>query len=256
MKEEVKYIHNTDVHNLVAPGIVVPFLIEIFKPKSVIDIGCGIGTWLSVFKEKGITDILGVDGNYVDVKLLSGFIKPDEFKAMDLARPFDLKRKFDLAICLEVAEHLSHDNAPDLVETITHHADIVIFGAAIPNQWGQNHLNEQWPEYWVKLFSDHGYTCYDILRPLVWDNSLVDWWYRQNMLVFSKNLLTEYTPATGYLSVIHPIHFNQKIEYIDMLNKKVQFLTSELNKWKDGNGGIKRYGQNFLKALKKKFTKL
>jgi len=90
------YIHETNVHNLDAPSVVVPILINLVKPASVLDVGCGIGTWLSVFNKEGVMDYFGIDGDYVDRELLSGFIDPDHFKAVDLSGPFDLKRKFDL----------------------------------------------------------------------------------------------------------------------------------------------------------------
>src|SRR4051794_26796446 len=96
MKNDAPYIHRTDVHNLKAPGKVVPLLIEMFKPASVLDIGCGIGTWLSVFKENGLEDIFGVDGNYVNRDLLYSHLHPDEFEPVDISLPFDLNRKFDL----------------------------------------------------------------------------------------------------------------------------------------------------------------
>ena len=44
-----------------------------------------------------------------------------------------------------------------LVATITKHGDAVLFSAAIPGQGGQDHLNEQWPEYWQKKFEVNGY---------------------------------------------------------------------------------------------------
>src|SRR5271165_1063667 len=74
------------------------------NPKSVVDVGCGIGTWLKVWSELGAEDILGVDGDYVRQDQL--LIPPDRFKAMDLSNPLALKRKFDLVQSLEVAEHL------------------------------------------------------------------------------------------------------------------------------------------------------
>jgi len=49
---------------------IVPLVLELIQPKSVIDVGCGLGTWLSVFKQHGIEDFLGVDGYYIDKKML------------------------------------------------------------------------------------------------------------------------------------------------------------------------------------------
>src|SRR5690242_20053849 len=105
------YVHKADVHNLRAPSAVVPSIIKLFHPTSVLDVGCGVGTWLSVFKEYGLADYFGIDGDYVDEELLRLYLDPEHFKAVDLESSFDLKRKFDLVISLEVAEHLGMDSA-------------------------------------------------------------------------------------------------------------------------------------------------
>ena len=49
---------------------IVPLVLELVRPRSVIDIGCGIGTWLSVFVELGINDVYGIDGAHIDRKKL------------------------------------------------------------------------------------------------------------------------------------------------------------------------------------------
>ena len=57
---DVKYFHDEEHHNLISPRVIVPQLVKIINPKSVIDVGCGIGTFLKVFKENGIDDIYGL----------------------------------------------------------------------------------------------------------------------------------------------------------------------------------------------------
>lgn len=92
----------------------VPLVLQLLPVRSVVDVGCGDGSWLSVFRKLGVTDILGVDGEYVDQDILQ--IPQDCFQALDLTKPFRLQRAFDLAISLEVAEHLPPDCAPAFVE--------------------------------------------------------------------------------------------------------------------------------------------
>src|SRR5690242_7720938 len=82
---------------------VVPFLVEIVAPRSVLDVGCGTGSWLKVFQEHGVEDTLGLDGDWVDRSLLE--IGADQFRATDLRRDFNVGRRFDLALCLEVAHY-------------------------------------------------------------------------------------------------------------------------------------------------------
>jgi SAM-dependent methyltransferase len=161
-------------------SVVVPLLIDICRPQSVVDIGCGTGHWLAAFRERGVADVLGVDGPWVPRAQRE--IPEDLFLEHDLARPFSLDRSFDLALCLEAAEHLPPEAALPLVESLTRIAPIVAFSAAIPHQGGDGHVNEQWPSYWAKLFASCGYDCVDSLRQRLWADDAVEFWYRQNML--------------------------------------------------------------------------
>lgn len=121
---------------------IVPLVVDLLNPARVVDVGCGTGTWLATFAEHGAA-ILGLDGEYVDRSLLD--IPEDRFVAVDLAQPFQLDGRYDLALCLEVAEHLPADRAASLVDLLTGLAPTVLFSAAIPLQGGVNHVNEQWP---------------------------------------------------------------------------------------------------------------
>lgn len=162
----------------------VPIVVNLLQPHSVVDIGCGDGTWLSVFQKLGIRDIHGIDGDYVARELLQ--IPRQNFQPMDLTKPFSIGRAFDLAISLEVAEHLPATSAPAFVESLTRLAPVVLFSAAIPLQGGTHHINEQWPDKWAALFRDHDYLPVDCIRKHVWQNDAVDWWYAQNTLLFAR----------------------------------------------------------------------
>jgi len=171
---------------------VIPLIIDICHPKSVIDLGCGIGTWLSVFKNKhGVSDVLGVDGDYVDVNMLQ--IDKDQFVAHDLQKVFTAPKKYDLAMSVEVGEHLPDSCADNLVKSLTDASDVIVFSAALPGQTGTHHINEQVPEYWAKKFMDRGYVCVDCIRKQIWNIKGIDVWYRQNILVYIKQEVYEST---------------------------------------------------------------
>ena len=89
--------------------VIVPMLMDALHPTSVIDVGCAQGTWLAVFRSAGVQNILGLDGPWVDVASLE--IPRSSFMVVDLERPIELDRRFDLTISLEVAEHLAEEKA-------------------------------------------------------------------------------------------------------------------------------------------------
>jgi hypothetical protein len=154
-------------------------------PLSVIDWGCGRGAWLSVAKEMWSSKVLGIDGEWVTDSLLS----QDEFASHDLANEIIgiNESKFDLAISLEVAEHLPYHSADLFVENIARSSDRILFSAAIPGQKGVGHINEQWPSFWIQKFEQHGFRATNYFRARIWDTYSVEPWYRQNLLYLTKH---------------------------------------------------------------------
>ncbi len=163
--------------------VVVPLILSIISPKSVIDVGCGTGCWLRVFQQHGIQDVRGIDGQDVPQELL--LFDPRRFLATDLSIPFNLSRRADLLLSLEVAEHLPSESAEGFVDSLVRLSHVVLFSAAIPGQGGTNHLNEQWPSYWAALFAKHDYAAIDCLRPKIWNDNAIKFWYRQNTILYA-----------------------------------------------------------------------
>jgi SAM-dependent methyltransferase len=172
--------------------IVVPHVLRKVRPNSVIDVGCALGAWLRVFAEHGVQTVQGLDGHYVDRSKL--LIEKTDFTPVNLAESIrsDLgpvtekaNGRYDLAVCLEVAEHLPDSSAPDLVRTLTTLAPVVLFSAAVPGQGGVGHINEQWPGYWRSRFQKHGFQRLDPIRRRIWKDERVHWWYRQNIFLFA-----------------------------------------------------------------------
>lgn len=176
------------------------------ETRSVVDVGCGTGTWVKAFMNRGVARGIGVDGSYVSPNQLR--IPAANFVAKDLTQPLHLDQKFDLAISMEVAEHLPPSRATSFVYDLTQLAPVVLFSAAIPEQGGTNHINEQWPEYWCERFEKQGYRVVDCIRPRVWNDSRIKYFYRQNAFLYanpeSYELLSALPVPPMPLSIVHP----------------------------------------------------
>jgi len=236
------YLHRIEEHNTKAAKEVVPIIIDMFKPNSVIDIGCGTGTWLKVFEENGIDNILGIDGAYVKKELIE--IPLNKYIAVNLEQPLKQYEKFDLLLCLEVAEHLKIAREESFIKDLTLLSDNIIFSAALPNQGGQNHLNEQYPDFWIRIFNKYNYEAIDLIRPLIWNNDNVDWWYRQNILVFKKIDSDISISQKKINPIIAQELYESKLNEISSLQKELSLIKA---------GGEKfRY---YLKAIFKRIIK-
>lgn len=261
---KVKYVHTEEGHNTKAANVVVPIVNELLfdsgeilngterlnnvegefcnqsklnRPLKVVDFGCGLGTWLKVFKDHGASEVLGIDGKWVNRELLHKYITEQEFREADMEKPVKLDKTYDLVVSLEVAEHLSEQSADIFVQFLVDAGKIILFSAAIPGQGGWNHVNEQWPDYWQKKFSMHGYIYHDLIRGHVWGNPAVGACYQQNMFIVAHESVKINAERVAIYALVHP-----------------DYLISALNRL-DGEIGIVYGLKLFLKGIVWKFRK-
>ena len=154
-------------------------VLELFNPKSVLDLGCGVGRSLDYFKSKGVR-VVGVEGSKLAISKAKN---KDLVKQFDLANEVDLEEKFDLVWSFEFVEHIHPRYVDNLLKTFSRHSDNIVISAARPGQGGEGHFNEQSPEYWVEKFNEFGYRLNkektDELRK-------IDEVFSSNMLVFER----------------------------------------------------------------------
>lgn len=193
------YTENARI-GLESAEIMLPAVLEVTRATNVIDIGCGSGAWLSVAKAHGCT-VKGIDRNTPDSHLL---IDSTEFERRDLTEGVDCTG-YDLAMCLEVAEHLPESSAKALVNGLCK-ARFVLFSAAIPGQRGVDHINEQWSTWWEPFFEANGYDGSSALRWRFWTDRRIANFYRQNVLVFAdwNDLDRAELAYSPVVDVVHP----------------------------------------------------
>lgn len=208
--------YDTPFYEEIGPGSeasarrILPVVLELVAAQSAVDVGCGDGSWLQVLGQLGVDELVGVDGPWAERRLK---IDRRTFVPLDLHAPLGLDRRFDLAISLEVAEHLPGGVAPRFVQQLTQLAPVVLFSAAVPGQGGTGHVNEQWPDYWASCFAEHGYALVDVLRPRFWDDPAIEPWYAQNAFLYASTDACAASPALAAaadegpllpLRVVHP----------------------------------------------------
>lgn len=181
---------------------IVPLVVQAIKPGSVIDVGCGTGEWLAEFCHAGVAEVVGVDGGHAAPEQLR--IPAQAFCAVDLRSPLRLERRFDLAMSLEVAEHLPPERSESFVADLVALAPAVLFSAAIPGQPGTDHISPRWQDEWAEMFRSHGYHPWDLVRTAVWDDSQVDPWYAQNTLLYVDSPPEGRDRSAMPLRLVHP----------------------------------------------------
>lgn len=149
-----------------------------YMNKKIIDVGCGVGEFCC-----GNPNYIGVDYNIPKKSLL---IPIENYINCDLEKDvvkFD--DKFDLCLCLEVAEHISEARADALVEMLCSLSDKVLFSAAIPMQGGTGHVNEQWQTWWAEKFYLNDFLPAEF-QPEIRNNDRIEFWYKQNIVLYEK----------------------------------------------------------------------
>ena len=216
-----------------------------------VDIGCGTGNWLAFFEKRGVA-ILGVDGDYVPRAQMR--IRQDCFLPMDLSTEnySAIQGKFDLAISIEVAEHLPETVADAFVEKLCTLSDIVLFSAAIPFQKGADHINCQWQGYWFDKFSANGFVGVDSLRKQIWYLDDIAPHYKQNLILYIRKETPLHQQlkkdADFILDVVHPSVYLHKQEKLSKtLRMRIKKILRALSDLSGLNPGREAYSKPLIK---------
>jgi Methyltransferase domain len=229
----MKYAARSSAYAAVA---IVSMLHRKLNVDSVLDVGCARGTWLHAWSEVGITDLHGVDGDYVDRQILE--LPQVMFTAIDLNGAFDLGRQFDLVQSLEVGEHIQESASETFAECLAHHARrYILFSAAPPGQGGEYHINEQPYEFWRQKFERRGFVTIDAVRPAIAEDKRISYWYRYNTLLFvrrellpkiSNDFRDKMLRASDQIKDLSPLAFRLRKAVVGRLPNAVQHEIARL----------------------------
>jgi hypothetical protein len=183
-------------------------------PSSLVDFGGGAGSWCVAAQQLGVDHVLLVD-QCPSSQVIKSLNNSHNFLWFEFDKGIPTVGRYDIAISIEVAEHLPDAQGKSLIRRLTETSNIILFAAAIPGQGGIGHINEQLHEYWHNLFLANGFTCHDILRWRLTTNLKLPWWIRQNIFVYSNACypsLTQYYNHPHDLELIHSDNLRRLVD--------------------------------------------
>lgn len=158
-------------------------LIQFFKKEnaqSVVDFGCGNGDYVKALQNQHIY-CEGYDGNPDTFNISRGVAH-----VADLSQPFDLNKRFDWVLSLEVGEHLPKKYERIFIGNLDlHNKKGIILSWAIKGQGGVGHFNEQNNDYIKSVMAQYGYVN-DIAAELHLRQCASIRWFKNTIMVFRK----------------------------------------------------------------------
>jgi SAM-dependent methyltransferase len=193
-RKDIAYFYGDDfattpLRNKTWAGNFCELMLKTFDLRSVIDFGCGTGDLLYPFEEKGI-EVLGIDASKANRDHCK--INEGNFFLFDIRNAYKAKKKYDLCLCLEVAEHIEEKYSGVLITSLAQSSSTIVFTAAPPGQEGLNHVNLKTHDWWIRKFEGVGFN-FD--RPLTEQLKQemtkipgIRDWYIKNLLVFRSGV--------------------------------------------------------------------
>lgn len=176
--------------------ILCPAIMNVLQPESLIDVGCAIGDFVKWFNDNGI-NAYGLEGSVAVRKYM--VIPEKQFSIMDLRKSLLFThRSYDLAMSIEVAEHIEPEYAEMYVKNLISLSDRLLLTIAGPGQKGHSHVNLQPMEYWDALFIRFNYQRHAVIESKLkaelyphqknrWVNAII------NNLVFYREVKIDHT---------------------------------------------------------------
>jgi SAM-dependent methyltransferase len=193
-----KFFRLETITALQGAAFILPWVFARYRHDSVVDVGCGTGAWLLVARQLGSERVVGIDADWapsrlahierMTIDLESAYSLDEAMPSVRVSRNGQITREsvqYDLAICLEVAEHLPAHRADWLVDELARLSDVVLWSAAIPGQGGDGHINERPHAHWRDLWAARGYIEQQWVRHAV-EKTSIPVWYRQNVTIFQR----------------------------------------------------------------------
>ena len=173
-------IHNAPTLDKYDPGLADALIHFLQDQDTKVDFGCGNADYTKLLvKENKIVECY--DGNPNTPEMTDGLCK-----VLDLSKEFDLNKKFECVISLEVGEHIPPEYEQIFIDNLDRHsAQCVILSWALPGQGGDGHFNERDNSYIKENFEKRGYKNWIEAENYLRESTTL-WWFKNTIMVFLK----------------------------------------------------------------------
>ena len=184
----------------------------LYKPAVVADVGCNSGLYLEGFRDAGC-QVMGFD---CDDEALALAAVPVTKIDITSFKPIDFRA--DMALCLEVLEHIPAEKEDAALLNLCTVSDTIIFSAAVPGQGGDGHINCQPKQHWIDKFEELGFRAAEaeaeyILAQLNGYPGIMGW-LRNNLIVFHRQHVPSKFKKRLRLHVVSLPHTQTTKEYL------------------------------------------
>jgi len=168
------------------------YIFNTFSPDSILDLGCGVGSYIEGALLAGCKKVLGIELNFDNAKeYFTDLICPYIISG-DVTINLKLQCKFDCVISFEVGEHIEPDGTQGFINNLTSYTNkYIIFTAASPGQRGTGHINLLDKNIWIESVVKKGF----VYRGDLVDKCKIDWkefnvesYIIKNLMIFRKDI--------------------------------------------------------------------
>jgi len=177
-----------EVDNKLFDPLLAAIIYCLYKPRCVLDIGCGNGWYCRYFKDCFVPTVKGIEGNpdVVSIGIYGDILEHDLTKPINYFLPSLKSDSFDLVICLEVGEHIPARYEKIFIDNVVGFVSkFLVLSWAVPEQPGRGHVNLKTNRYVIEKMKNKGLSLDEKrTRTLREYNSL--WWFKQSVMAFEK----------------------------------------------------------------------
>ena len=173
-------IANANILHKFDPGLSTALIDFLQNQEEIVDFGCGNADYTKALINEG-KKVDAFDGNPHTPEMTDGL-----GKVLDLSTEFDLNKKYECVISLEVGEHIPINKEQIFIDNLDRHCtQCIILSWALPGQGGDGHFNERDNNYIKENFNKRGYESWDEAEKFLRDSTTL-WWFKNTIMVFIK----------------------------------------------------------------------